>query len=130
MCLCACVRMYMGVCPRPRVYVSLCACVVCLCVCLSSCPGVVCAERSLVRIRDRRLGIPYYVFLLLIIAYNIFNIVFQKAYLTLSDVSGVTRLQVCSALLCSALLCSALLCSALLCSALLCSALLCCTVLW
>ncbi len=56
------------------------------------CPGG--SPASTVRIRDRRLGIPYITFLVLIFLYNIFILVIQKKYLKEAPVDGVTRLQV------------------------------------
>jgi hypothetical protein len=48
----------------------------------------------MVRIRDRRLGIPYCIFLLGVAGYIIFNVIFEQAYMKIAAVSGVTRLQV------------------------------------
>ena len=47
-----------------------------------------------VRIRDRRLGIPYICFMLAILAYNVVILYFQQKYLKQAPVDGVTRLQV------------------------------------
>ena len=46
------------------------------------------------RIRDRRVGIPYICFMTLILAYNIFILFVEKKYLKFAAVDGVTRLQV------------------------------------
>ena len=55
-------------------------------------PGLCCSRT--VRILDRRLGIPYCVFLSLILVYNVFILFVEKRYLKLAPVDGVTRLQV------------------------------------
>ena len=51
-------------------------------------------ETRTVRIRDRRLGIPYLSFLVAILAYNVFLLFFEQKYLKQASVDGVTRLQV------------------------------------
>ncbi len=56
--------------------------------------GALCLAR-LVRIQDRRLGIPYIIFLLAIIGYIIgFVVVRTGGYLAYEGADGVTRLQV------------------------------------